>query len=235
MVYRFMRGVGGLLFPPVCLLCGADAPAGRDLCTGCAQDLPRLGVSCPRCALPLALEEDAVCGRCRRSPPAYDRILAPFHYERPLNWLIPRLKFDARLAHARLLGGLMADFLQQRLKDEELPELIIPVPLHRARLRRRGFNQALEIARPVARRLDLRLEPHALRRVRSTSAQMDLPARKRRANIRGAFALREGWGAAHVALVDDVATTGATVNELAKVLKRAGVERVQVWVCARAL
>ncbi len=129
----------------------------------------------------------------------------------------------------------MADFLQQRLKDEELPELIIPVPLHRARLRRRGFNQALEIARPVARRLDLKLESRAIRRVRSTSAQMDLPARKRRANIRGAFAVRAGLAATHVALIDDVVTTGATVNELSRVLRRAGVERVEVWVCARAV
>lgn len=231
MVYNAARRLRTLLYPPYCLLCGAPGQAEIDLCPACLADLPRLGTHCRCCAAALPFS-DTLCGHCRRNPPAYDRILAPFVYSNPLDWLIPRLKFSARLPHARLLGELL---LAHCAQQQALPQCLIPVPLHRARLRQRGFNQALEIARPLARGLNIPINKHSVVRIHSTSPQMALPAKKRQSNIRGAFELRKPLGLRHVALIDDVVTTAATVNELARVLKKAGVERVDVWACARAI
>ena len=121
-------------------------------------------------------------------------------------------------------------------QQDARPEVIIPVPLHTGRLRERGFNQALELARPVAARLRIPINIHACARTRGTAAQSDLPAAQRTKNVKGAFELREPLKEVHrVAIIDDVMTTGATVDELARVLIAAGVENVQVWVCARAV
>ncbi|MEJ2059861.1 MAG: ComF family protein [Gammaproteobacteria bacterium] len=221
-----------VLYPPRCLVCGQGGVPGRDLCLACAAELPWQGHACTHCALPLPAGSSERCGRCQRRRPAFDSARAVFEYRPPLDSLLPRLKYGARLSHGRLLGQLMAERLAPGL--EMRPDCVLPVPLHRRRLTERGFNQALELARPVARALGVPLAMDGVRRVRSTPPQVGLAAKARRANLRGAFELRSGFRPAHVLIVDDVMTTGATVDELARVLKRAGVRRVDVWACARA-
>ncbi|WP_338055823.1 ComF family protein [Sulfurivermis fontis] len=158
--------------------------------------------------------------------------MAPLLYRPPLDWLIQGFKFNQRLPPGRLLGQLLAQHLAGQIITP--PELIVPVPLHPARLRERGYNQALELARPLARRFGIPLAHGLVRRVRATATQSLLPAGERRRNVRGAFALRRPLAARHVAIVDDVIATGSTVAELARVLRRAGAERIEVWAVARA-
>lgn len=219
------------VLPPVCVLCGGRGERGRDLCPGCAGDLPVIAAACVRCCAPLPVA--GTCGYCQRRPPAFDRTTAVFHYRPPLDALVKRLKFNGDLHLARLLGGLMADYLAQN--ETVLPELIVPVPLHGRRLRERGFNQALELARPVAARLGVPLAWRQVMRTRATDPQSDLPAKLRSRNVKGAFAAAAGFAAQRVAIVDDVMTTGYTANELAATLRRAGAADISVWVCARAV
>src|SRR5690606_36802438 len=156
---------------------------------------------------------------------------AAFVYAAPLDRLLPRFKFHHDLAAGRLLSQLMA----QGLAGAERPQALLPVPLHRARLRQRGYDQALELARPLASAIRIPLLPDALRRERATAPQSRLDAAHRQRNLRGAFAVAPAARLpAHVALVDDVMTTGATLYAAAIALRRAGVARVDAWVCARA-
>ncbi|HET6805156.1 MAG TPA: ComF family protein [Frateuria sp.] len=218
------------VLPWRCLLCGAAGSGGLDLCGACAAELPRNTSCCARCALPLP-GATALCGGCQRKPPPWHTAWAPFRYGWPLDRLEARYKFGRDLAAGRTLARLW-----QRVPPPlARPALILPVPLHRARLRRRGYNQALELARPLGRALDVPVRHDALLRSRATAAQTELDAAARRRNVRGAFALREGIALpAHVALLDDVMTTGATLAECTRVLRRAGVARVDVWALARA-
>jgi len=221
-----------ILLPPTCLLCGAAGVEGRDLCTGCAADLPRNMTACPVCALPLPTGQTGCCDACRSHPPLYDRAFAPFCYRPPIDFLIRRLKFNGRLSHARLLGELFALALAER--GESWPDCIIPVPLHPLRLRERGFNQALELARPVARRWRIPLLAEGLRRVRYTPPQTRLDARARQTNPLGAFMLSKPLADVRVALLDDVMTTASTVAECARVLRAGGATDIEIWVIGRA-
>lgn len=222
------------LFPPVCLLCGEPGADRRDLCPPCQATLSYNTFACARCALPLPQETPpgTVCGRCQSTPPAYDQAYSLFHYAPPVDRLIVRLKFSAKLNLTRLLGELLADHVADTV--EVLPELIIPVPLHRSRLRERGYNQALEIARPIARRLHIPVDYRSCARLRPTSAQTSLPAKERRGNVKGAFGVVQPISARHIAIVDDVMTTGHTAQELATVLRASGVATIDIWVLARA-
>lgn len=229
----FRAALLSLFYPATCVLCGAPGAGDRDLCTDCARDLPWNRQACARCGLPL---EDAglaghLCGRCQRTPPAFSTTLAPLYYAEPLSHLILGLKFSGRLELARLLGALLAE--AARAPAVARPEVLLPVPLHRARLAQRGYNQALEIARQVGRALELAVAPRHLARVRATPPQVGLLGEERARNLRGAFAVMRPLPWRHVALVDDVMTTGATLDELARVLLHAGVERVDAWVVAR--
>lgn len=219
-------------WPPVCLVCGGAGSAGMDICRACALELPHAQAgACTRCALPLPhAGSGTLCGQCLSSPPAFDQILAAFHYQPPIDHLVSGFKFRARLNQGRLLGELMQQSLIDRI---EPPDLILPVPLHPSRLRQRGFNQAVELARPLARTLRLPLELHAVRRIRATPPQRKLSSADRQKNLRHAFEPDPDFKPAHVALVDDVMTTGATISELARLLKRHGVLRVDAWVLAR--
>lgn len=225
---RGLKAAEAVLLPPLCLLCGAPGSKGRDLCAGCAADLPVPAPACPVCGetVPVVLS----CGECRRHPPPFFSTTAALGYAEPADRLVIDLKFRGRLPAARLLGTLLGD----ALTDVEPPEALLPVPLHPARLRERGFNQALELARPLAQRLDRPLLIDAVRRVRATPPQTGVDRHARRRNIRNAFALRQPLPWRHLAIVDDVMTTGSTVTELARLLRSEGVERVQIWVAARA-
>jgi ComF family protein len=172
----------------------------------------------------------ATGGACLRRPPPVQAAHAAFLYAAPLDRLLPRFKFHHDLAAGRLLSQLMA----QALTDAGRPQALVPVPLHQARLRSRGYDQALELAKPLARALRLPMLPDALRRIRATAPQSELDAARRRRNLRRAFdARRDPPLPAHVALVDDVMTTGATLHAATDALRRAGVARVDAWVCAR--
>jgi len=229
---NIQRHVEHWLFPAACVLCGKAGADGRELCAACVPDLPYNTLACTRCALPLPVQSEVLCGNCQQGAPAYDHALGLFHYTHPVDQLIQRLKFNAKLNMARLFGELMATQLLQQKRV--LPELIIPVPLHPSRLRTRGFNQALEIARPLAQRLGIPVDYQSCVRSRATAAQSLLPAREKHANVKGAFAVLKPVRARHIALIDDVMTTGHTLEEVAKVLRKAGVERIDVWVVARA-
>ena len=210
-----------------CLLCGADT-TGSVLCLGCLADLPRLtGPRCPSCALPTPLGE--TCGGCLKHPPAFDATRAAYRYTYPL---------DALLQHYKYGQGLhLAGFLAEQLVDEidRRPDLILPMPLHPKRLKERGYNQAGEIAKRLANRLDLPLALSACTRTKDAPPQASLPLKERRKNIRGAFECKEDLSGKRIALIDDVMTTGASLNELAKTVKQAGAVAVQAWVVARTL
>lgn len=218
------------LTPARCAACGAATPGV--LCPGCRDALPWNEPACRACALPLVSgAPNSACGACLERAPPQDRTWAAFRYAEPVARQIVRLKFRAHLAGGHLLGALMAERLARRA--EPLPELLLPVPLHAARLRRRGYNQALEIGRELSRRLSIPLCPEAARRMRATGEQTRLDAAQRRRNLRGAFAVDARVRGRHVALLDDVITTGATAHELARAARAAGAARIEVWAAAR--
>ena len=250
----WLQSAGRALLPLRCLVCQAPGAAGLDLCAACAADLPWNDPACARCGLPLPIAAPA-CGACLRRPPAFDACFATFRYAPPLDRLLPRLKYHGDLAAGALVAALMLQRLQamadvgaaeQPLAAQPsrphrlpalhtLPQALVPVPLHPARLGRRGYNQALELARPLARALAIPVLPDLLHRTRATAAQTELGAEARRGNVRGAFAAGiDGPVPAHVALVDDTMTTGATVADCARALRAAGCTRIDVWVAARA-
>ncbi|HJR73932.1 MAG TPA: ComF family protein [Luteimonas sp.] len=221
--------LAALLWPPRCLLCGEPGRQGRDLCRPCGDALPWNRRACLRCALPLPAAESA-CGHCLRHPPLVDETHAALVYAFPVDRLLPRLKFHADLACGRLLSQLMIEAFAALPR----PDALIPLPLHRRRLRARGYDQALELARPLAQAFDLPLLDDALIRRRGTPPQSRLDAAARRRNLRGAFAVDPDVVLpAHVTVIDDVVTTGATLHAAAGALRRAGAQRVDAWVCAR--
>ncbi|GLK60164.1 MULTISPECIES: ComF family protein [Azotobacter] len=218
-----------------CLLCDEPAETGLPLCASCEAELPWLGAHCAICALPLPAA-DLVCGACQKRPPAFDRVEAPWRYAFPVDTLIARFKHQARWPLGRLLGELLARHLQHAYAEGlPRPDGLLPVPLAQGRLRRRGFNQAHMLARWLGRPLELSVEEHLLLRLHDTPAQQELDAIARRRNLRGAFALADPAAVAgrHLALVDDVLTTGATVEALARLLRAAGAARVDVYCLAR--
>ena len=220
------------LLPPTCLLCGADGAGQRDLCAACLADLPCNANPCPRCALPLPINSAGLCSHCQAKPPVFNRVFAPFRYQPPLDALIKTLKFGGRLANARLLGDLFATALIER--GGPWPDCIVPVPLHPRRLRERGFNQALELARAAAHRLRIPLRPFLLRRVRYTLPQTLLNFHHRQTNPLGAFALGHSLPGTHIALIDDVMTTASTISECARVLHSGGAITLEVWAISRS-
>lgn len=217
-----MRNFLARWFSGSCFLCRGAAEAV--LCSACDGDLPRLmGPRCPRCALDSPRGE--LCGRCLSEPPRYDATVAALAYEFPADALVHSLKFRGELALAEYLAGI----LRRCIVDPNV-DSVVAVPLSAERLRERGYNQAVEIARTLgAGKVELEL----CVRERDTPAQMDLPYDERRRNVRGAFRCTRAILGGTVAVVDDVMTTGETLNEIAAVLKKAGAARVVNWVVAR--
>ncbi|MEW5943058.1 MAG: ComF family protein [Pseudomonadota bacterium] len=215
-------------FPQDCLLCGAACGNTR-LCAACRASLPHHTASCcPRCALPTP--DGHICGQCLKQPPAFDRTLAAFSYAFPADALVQALKYRHNLAAASVLAEPLAELARAQPR----PDLLVPMPLHSSRLRERGFNQSIELTRIVAKTLDLPLAPDACERTRATAPQVSLPIDERAKNLRGAFAGRMDLTGKKVAILDDVMTTGATLNELARTLRRAGAAEISAWVVARA-
>lgn len=222
-----LHGVIDALLPQDCLLCAADA-GPEILCPDCRDSLPNLtGERCPVCAQPTP--QSQVCGACLKSSPAFDGTLVVWRYAFPVDKLIQTLKFEHRLA--------LAGFFARRMLAGERPpgDVIVPLPLSAHRLRERGFNQAVEIARPLARALGLPLDTQGVLRRLDTGPQSRLPWKERRRNVRGAFEGRTDYTGKTVIAVDDVMTTGATLDEFARTLKKHGAKSVVNWVTARAL
>jgi ComF family protein len=216
--------LANLFFGGVCFVCRGSAHAL--LCEACRGELPRLaGEVCPRCALPTP--RAALCGRCLSEPPDYDATSAVFAYEFPADALVHALKFRGELALASFLGRALLERISGARVD-----CVIPVPLSAKRLRERGYNQAAEIARHL---MAGKMEVDLCIRERDAAPQMELPWAERQRNVRGVFRCKRSLHGATVAVVDDVMTTGATLDEIARTLKRAGAARVVNWVVARTL
>ena len=221
-----LKTLGNLLFGGSCFLCKGKAAAL--LCAACDADLPRLGPQhCPRCAL--ASPAGALCGRCLAQQPAYDATHAALAYRFPADALVHSLKFHSELSLAPLLG----QFIVEKVSTARRVDFLVPVPLSVNRMRERGFNQALEIARHVAGATGVRLAPELCERTRDTPAQIGLPMEERARNVRGAFRCPRLLEGAEIAVLDDVMTTGTTLDEIAAMMKRAGAARVENWVVAK--
>lgn len=233
MVHNCLNIIQDYLFPPTCILCGGSGFDSQDICQPCFNDLKRNIHCCYRCAeiFETANIAPQLCGHCISTSPEFDETYAPYIHQDEIRYLIAKLKFNRQYKNARLLGYLLAQHLQ---KNAELPELIIPVPLHKLRYQERKFNQSLEIAKTVSKQLQIPIDHTSCIRTRNTIHQTDLPAKQRHKNIKNAFKVQHPINAQHVAILDDVMTTGSTANELAKILKKQGVSHVDVWVCARA-
>lgn len=219
---------------PTCLLC--RAPGGSlPICSGCETELPWLAGHCSVCALPLPTH-GLPCGECLKRPPPFTRVEAVWRYGFPVDSLITRFKHQGNWPHGRLLGALLARHLEHAFNEGfPRPAALLPVPLAPPRLRKRGFNQAQMLARWLSKELDIALRDDWLQRVEDGPPQQGLDAAARRRNLRHAFALapRAEAKGLHVALVDDVLTTGTTAHFLARLLKRAGATRVDVYCLAR--
>lgn len=232
MVNNWINIVQDSLLPPTCILCNNPGFNRWDICYDCYNQLPWAQHQCPRCAAFLANTSllDLPCGTCQQQAPAFDRTIAVFKYQHTIRYLVTHLKFNTQYKHARLLGSLLAEAFS---KSAERPEAIIPMPLHPNRFKERGFNQSIEIARVVSKQLQMPLLLNHCIRHRDTLHQTHLTQTKRRENVRNSFALIKPVPVKHVAILDDVMTTGSTLHELALVLKNAGVKRVDAWACAR--
>ncbi len=227
-ILNIRPGFKRLLAAQPCLLCGAMSHDGL-CCAPCDADLSHLTAEhCPICALPV--HAGAVCGQCLQQPPHFDRTVAAFSYGFPVNQLIKSLKFHERL----ILVNFLADELEKRIVT--IPDAFIAMPLHPARLRERGFNQSQLLAKRIAGRQNIPLLTGVCQRVRDTPPQSSLPWKERNRNMRQAFVVSaNAVQGKHIAIVDDVMTTGASMGALAHALKQAGASEVSAWVVARTL
>ena len=230
MVYKRLKKHLSSLLSRQCLLCLSPTNNRYLLCSFCEDDFPKNDHYCVVCSIPL-YEESLTCGKCQNSNLFYETSLIPFIYATPIKQLISQLKFHSNLTYAPLLAEC---FLQRLMyRKNNLPECIIPVPLHTERLRERGFNQALELAQLIGTKLNIPVDYKLSQRHKITPFQSGLSAKQRKLNLKNAFSIKRTHQYKHVAIFDDVVTTGVTVNELAKQLKQSGVEIIEVWAIAR--
>ncbi len=234
-VKQFFTALLDVVLPPICHICRSFIPNSDELhiCPDCRERLPLVASPlCPICGIPfIGVGNDHRCGACLTHPPHFDRARAPFLYEGAVRDLIHAFKYN-RLTHLRFPLALLA---LEGIDNGGDPHLIVPVPLHRSRLRQRGFNQAVLLGAVLSRRLALPLLPDTLVRTRSTEPQINLSAQERRMNVNGAFAVTRPDRVAgkRILLLDDVMTTGSTMDECAKELKKAGAETVVAAMIAR--
>lgn len=221
------------LMPGHCILCQSPSMRELDLCLICEKNLPWLGSSCIRCALPLAENHPrAQCGKCLRKPPTFDRCITPFRYDFPINQLIAGFKHQKKLHYGAVLAELWLRHCQSQLDAK--PDLLIPVPIHWRRRLFRGFNQSLLLSTDLGKALDIPILS-AVSHPRATHSQQGLSAAARRKNLQRAFSFSAGVDikGRHLAIVDDVVTTTATANTMAAILARNGAARIDIWCLAR--
>jgi len=216
-------------FQGTCFFCLAKTNSAW--CADCENDFMLREPSCPVCGR--ASHSNEICGNCLKQPPFFDTTETLFNYQFPTNHLIKAFKFNQRPELAKQLAKRFSEkILLQRFSV--LPETIIPVPLHQQRQKERGYNQSLELARHLSKRLDTKINDSLCQRILNTQPQSTLPMKTRRKNVRGAFVLNKQEIPNHIAIVDDVITTGSTINEMASLFKKAGCEQIDVWAVARA-
>jgi len=230
---KWLTGLLDGLFPRVCVLCDAPGHQHLELCEGCIADLPWLKSCCAVCAVPLPLNQQNLCGQCLAEEPPFSHCISAFEYRYPVDRLIIEFKFSQQLIIGKVLAYLAADIIQQQTNENELPDLLVPVPIHPKRLRERGFNQALEIADVISQRLAIPVDYQSCSRQINTASQKSLSAKRRRSNLKGAFSVSRSLTDQSIAIVDDVLTTGATAEALTRCMVKAGAKKVQVWTLAR--
>jgi len=223
--------------PRYCVLCGMRSRRPLALCEACEEEIPRNRPACPRCALPMASATET-CGACLRKPPPLRFALAARIYAEPVSSMVRAFKFGGDFSMPAVLAQLMAPAVAHGLGREARPDYLVPMPLHWWRRWRRGFNQSELLARALVRHpelqsMELRVHPGLCGRIRHTPAQTGLAAEERRRNMRDCFRCESPLAGLHLAIVDDVMTTGASANALAEALLGAGAERVDLWCCAR--
>ncbi len=228
------KKAGTLIYPKVCLHCEDAGHNDLDICKQCFQRLPWVKSACQRCALPLPAGSASSCGACGNREIYFNHASTPFQFDGFIRDAIYQFKFNHKLNQ----GKLLAELLLQHIKDKQLaiPELIVPVPLHKKRMQQRGYNQALEIARFICKDFNSELNYDVVYRNRDTSVQMDLPAKQRHKNVKGAFSVKDNslvFKNKNICIVDDVMTTGNTVNEVAKCIRESGAKNIDVWCIAR--
>ncbi len=231
---KLIKQIQALIYPPFCWLCDTPMAALSDIliCEDCLQQLPFNQQSvCPSCALP---KTTAVCGYCLINPPVWQKARALFTYEMPINQRISQLKYRARLSQAEWMAFLFAQTYVEQIQSEP-PEIIIPVPLHPTKIRQRGFNQAYELAQYLQPLIEIPINYQLVKKIKNTTAQAHLTSKQRLKNLRGAFSVVQNHQYRHVAIFDDVITTGTTMTELSQVLLKSGVEKIEVWTIARAI
>ena len=215
-----------------CVLCGEAC--GDLFCEPCLSDLPVITTPCSVCSVTLSAKNSTgVCGSCLHTKPFYQKSIIPLEYIFPTTELIKQLKYNDKLLFSEILSQIILDKIKQ--ENKPLPEIIIPVPLHPFRLMKRGFNQSALIAKNISKELDIPIDLKSCRRIRNTLQQTGFNKSQRKKNIRNAFSVSSKFSAKHVAILDDVVTTGSTVNELARVLQKAGAETIEIWACARTI
>ncbi len=213
-----------------CTLCASYDGGPLGLCENCLQDLPwHTTHQCPQCALN---SDGRTCGGCLAAPPSFDATTALFTYDFPLDRLLQQYKYRGNLQLANTFAAMLHEKL---LKNPGKTDLIMPMPMHAKRLQDRGFNQALEIAKIVSKLTNIPLDYNACQRIKFTVPQASLPLKERSKNIRGVFNCQKDLSGLNIAIIDDVMTTGASLDEFAKTLKKAGAEHVECWVIARTL
>lgn len=223
------------LLPSQCLQCYSTTIHGSGLCHLCYNELPILQQKCALCAqyLPSNIT-NTLCHACSNNNLPFDQVFVLSPYLPPISTWISRLKFQQQLIYARLFGYLLTEkIIIEWYHNRSLPNLIIPVPLHPQRLRERGFNQALEIARPITKTCHIPIDAISTTRIKSTMAQSGLSGTERKRNIQSAFASSNAYHGQHIAVLDDVVTTGQTIGEFCQLLKSKGAHTIDVWCCAR--
>jgi len=220
--------------PSVCQLCQLSLKNGEYLCEFCQRVLPWNHGACQRCAIPLTvISQSQICGVCLNQPWSFDRCIAPLKYDDEIRLMVTTLKFHQQLSNAKVLGHLFSQKIHDYYTDC-FPEAMIPIPLYPSRIRKRGFNQALEICKAIRSMTKIPIIHKCCQRIKSTKPQSALKVRDRKINLQNAFAVHKTINFTHVAIVDDVFTTGNTVEALAATLKKQGIKKIDVWCIARA-
>lgn len=238
-ITSILRQIEQWILPYDCVICLNISDQKRDICYECEKQLPYLSHACIQCAnsLPNNNRLNQKCGRCIKNAPYYDRTIVGFTYTTPVDAWIKQFKFHKKGIYANILCQIYAEKLtaHYKLYPENKPQWLVPVPLHWRRLISRGHNQTDTIARYLSKALNIPIiHNRCVKRVKFTPPQAQLSQDKRYHNIRGAFKVKKGISIEHIAIVDDIFTTGNTANELANEFKKRGITTVSILALARA-
>ena len=232
-IEKLILALESYLWPKHCVLCEQLSRQNMNICSDCEKELPVIVSCCHQCASTLPPSSpDALCGKCLQNPPPFDITIALYHYHHPIKQMLGALKFNGQLVYAQLMGQLLLKRIKDEYQHRKLPAYIVPMPLHNHRLGQRGFNQAVEIARPIVKALKIPMVLHHCQRIRDTPAQSLTPAKLRQGNVKSAFRVKP-FNSDHIAVIDDIITTGATAIELCRQIRASGVKKIDLWSCAR--